>query len=118
MPVVLNETLRNLSAGAAGASFVALTQLATRDCIDISQSIAIGCFSVTLPIFVAAVTIPKFHKLEDDSPWGNVVSHIIGWSGVIFLLGIAALLWSFGWYFAFVFVAISYACYYSVRLLP
>lgn len=118
MAAAIPENIQRISAGAVVACFVVLTQLATRDCFHIAHLIAIGCFSATMPIFVAAITIPKYQKLEDDSPWGGAVSQIMGWTGVVFLLGVASLLWSFRWYFAVLFATISYACYYAVRKVP
>lgn len=112
MAAHLNQHLRNISAGAAGASFVALTQLATRNGIDWSHSIAIGCFSITLPIFVTVAIVPKFHAMQSDSPWGETIHGVVVVAGIIFVCGVVSLLWSFGWYFGLAFAAICLACYW------
>jgi len=106
-----------MSAGAAGASFVALTQLATRDSIHPFHLVAIGCFSVTLPVFVVAAAIPKFYQIEVDSRRGKTIQSIVAIAGIIFLLGITSLLWTFGWYFALGFVAVCLACYYAAGVI-
>lgn len=113
MPSHLNQHLRNISAGAAGASFVALTQLATRDGIDLSHSIAICCFSITLPIFVTIAIVPKFHTIQSDSSYVGTVSGVVVVVGIVFVFGVASLLWAFGWYFALAFTAICLACYWA-----
>lgn len=118
MPPVLNENIRNISAGAAGASFVALTQLATRDAIDTSHLVAIGCFSVALPILTAATAIPQFHKIEAGSRRAEITINIVISAWIIFLCGIAGVLWAFGWYFAVAFAAVGLVCFYVAGLVP
>jgi hypothetical protein len=118
MPPVLNENLRNISAGAAGASFVAITQLATRDTFEIFHLIAIGCFSVALPVLVGAAAIPQFHKIEKGSRWGEKTSDVLVTAIIIFLIGISSILWAFGWYFAVAFLAVCFACCYLAGVVP
>lgn len=116
MPYILDEQFRNILAGAAGASFVALTQLATRDTMQGSHLVAVGCFTVTMPIFVAAAAIPKFHKIEKGSRLASIAYDVVTTAGIIFLFGVASLLWAFGWYFAVAFMAVCAACFYIAGL--
>jgi hypothetical protein len=103
MKPILREGMVEMLAGAAGASFVAITQLATRESINVAQFVAMGCFSISLPIFtVAAISLP-LRKAELNSTWNKIIFLGLCITGLIFVLGIAALLWSFGWYFAFIF---------------
>ena len=118
MSAVVTENIKKLSAAAAGGCFVAITQLATRDKIDTSDLVAIGCFSVTLPIFVTAATIPGFQAIQSGSALGTITSQVIGWSLSLFALGVASVLWSFGWYFAVASGAVAVACFLIARKLP
>jgi hypothetical protein len=117
MPYILNEEFRTILAGAAGASFVAVTQLTPRDAIQVSHLVAIGCFSVTMPILAAAPAVPKFHQIEKGSRSAKIAYDVILIAGIILLLGVASILWVFGWYFAIAFVALCAAIVYLAGLI-
>src|SRR5438270_8327620 len=97
--------LRNACAAAAGACFIAIVQLATHDCRKVCELVAIGCFATTLPVFAGAAAVLAFHKLNDDSSLGRSLDYLIGHAGIVFIIGMAALLWTFGWFFGVTFLA-------------
>ena len=115
---ILDQHFRNLLAGAAGASFVAVTQLATRDTMQVSHLVAIGCFTVTMPVFVSAAVFPKFQEIKQGTRAAEIAYDFIVTAGLIFLFGIASLLWAFGWYFAIAFAAICWACFLLAGQVP
>lgn len=117
MPYILDEHFRNILAGAAGASFVAVTQLVTRDKLQVSHMVAIGCFTVTMPIFAAAAAFPKFQRIEKGSRLAARAYDVLVAAGAIFLFGVAGLLWAFGWYFGVAFTIICLGCYYVAGLV-
>jgi hypothetical protein len=93
----MNDNQRKSYGIAAGACFVIITQLATRDRLTDSQLAAIKCFSISLPIFVGAVSIPAIRELEQGDPMFHLVDQLVGSALIIFWIGMFALLSSFGW---------------------
>jgi hypothetical protein len=111
---LLREGVVEVCAGAAGASFVAITQVATRDSINVVQSVAIGCFSITLPIFTVAALSRPLREVELRSCWSKIIFLLLVVGGFAFVLGIASILWSFGWCYVIVFVLSTSVFFYAV----
>lgn len=115
-PKFFDENTRKLSAGAAAGSFVAITQLATRDVIAQPQLIAIGCFTIALPIFAAVAASPSLRKMKMSISCEALVHTTVCMAGLIFLFGIASLLWGFGWYFGVIFGVLALACMFFLAV--
>src|SRR5438132_2591570 len=62
--------------------------------------------------------IPGFQAIQSGSALGTITSQVIGWSLSLFALGVASVLWSFGWYFAVASGAVAVACFLIARKLP
>lgn len=91
---IFSDPIETFSAALAGACFVALTQLVTRDALTPSLQASVALFSVAIPFLVmfAVVPLPKgsFMKATVLDKLTELV--FIGSSGAG-LLGIACLFW-------------------------
>jgi predicted lipid-binding transport protein (Tim44 family) len=92
------------TAGAAG-SFVAVTQLATRDHLNIAQYISIALFAVVLPIFAAAVSALRAsgHRAREVRRHAQRIGFV---GGYLFVLGLGCLFWSLSTFIGLLFFGV------------
>ena len=91
--------------GIAGGSFIAVTQLITRDVFHWSQRVAIACFAFALPIATLFATWPnKYRQKAPQRPLRTLLDELGRTCGVVFTVGVSALFWSLGFAFALVFI--------------
>jgi Na+/H+ antiporter NhaD/arsenite permease-like protein len=100
-----HERRRLYWGGVTGGSFIAVTQLMTRDVILPPQLIALVCFAVVLPFGVMFTNWPDEFPAK-DLPGGRkrafeLIASVVG---MLFWIGIAALFFAFKPILAFIFL--------------
>ncbi len=90
----------------AGGSFVAVTQLATRDHLNITQYISIALFAVALPIFAAAVSTLRSsgHRARQERRHAQRIGAV---GGFLFVLAVGCLFWSLSIFIGLLFFGVS-----------
>jgi hypothetical protein len=102
----LSDKQRTIAGVAAGACFVAITQLATRGQLTDAQLISVGCFAITMPVF-ACVSVSRALAMPPTPRFREVMEQMHSGATTVFLVGIAALLASFHWSIGIGFVLVS-----------
>jgi hypothetical protein len=99
------ENYRKIQGAIAGACFIAITQLATRERLDGFQIFALCCFSSVLPFSALSAALDRVHDFDHkkDLPIYHLTEHLFGNAMFVFWLGLVALLFSFGWLLAVLF---------------
>ncbi len=100
-----SSNLSWLFTAGAGGSFVAVTQLATRDHLNIAQYIGIALFAVVLPIFASAAFALRStgHRAREVRRQAQRMGLI---SGYLFVLGIGCLFWSLSSFIGLLFFGV------------
>jgi hypothetical protein len=100
-----HERRRLFWGGITGGSFVAVTQLATRDVIQTPHLTALICFAIVLP-FAAVFTMSSDEFPIKDLPKNRrrVFQEIAAVIGMLFWIGVAALFFAFRPVLALIFV--------------
>jgi hypothetical protein len=80
----------------AGASFVAVTQFATRGDFNSSHKIAIVCFALALPVFVICAIEPGLPKDTSAARFTRRLNCYMALATSLFCIGVVALFFSFG----------------------
>jgi len=112
------ERYRLWFGGIAGASFVAMTQLLTREQLNIAHKIALACFALTLPASVAFLLWPAKHATESPPPKIREFFRSTGaLLTMVFIVAIGALFWSFNVVLGVVFVGSCVAVIIAMRVL-
>jgi hypothetical protein len=96
----------------AASAFVAVTQILTRDTVDLPLRIAVAAFAFAMPFQIVlffAPLPPSRHKALSLSQ--TLYWHIQSWSTYIILFGFAALFWHFAWWVAILFAVAAYAAF-------
>ncbi len=97
-----SSNLSWLFTAGAGGSFVAVTQLATREHLNIAQYISVALFAVVLPIFASAAFALRSsgHRAREARRQAQRMGLM---SGYIFVLGIGCLFWSLSGFIGLLF---------------
>jgi len=102
---------REISGALAGASFIAVTQIATRNCLDCALSIAVALFATTLPIlllFWLQTPVKNAQQLETLGDAIGMESFLL--VIILNISGFTALFFHFGLIYGFFFlVAVAIA---------
>ena len=120
---LFSDPIETFSAALAGACFVALTQLVTREVLTPTLQVSVGLFSVAIPFLVmfAVVPVPKGNTMRSKGLLDKLTELLFIGSSVAGLLGIACLFWFvqplFGCAFAVSSIGVlSFLAYRSRRL--
>ena len=89
----------------AGGSFVAVTQLATRDHLNIAQYISVALFAVVLPIFAAAVSALRSssQRAREERRHAQRIGSV---GGFLFVLAVGCLFWSLSSFIGLLFFGV------------
>lgn len=100
-----SSNLSWLFTAGAGGSFVAVTQLATRDHFTMAQYISIALFAMVLPLFANSAFILRSsgHRARDKCRHAQWIG-LIG--GYLFVLGIGCLFWSLSSFIGLLFFVV------------
>jgi len=92
---LFSDPIETFSAALAGACFVALTQLVTREALTPTLQVSVALFSVAIPFLVmfAVIPVPKGPTLRSKDLLHNLTELLFIGSSVAGLLGIACLFW-------------------------
>ena len=92
-----HERYRLWFGGIAGGSFVAVTQLMTRDELTPIQKVAVGCFALTLPLAVCFLVSPQNYLDKTRPPkLRNRAASIGALITLVFVLGVGVMFAAFG----------------------
>ncbi|SRR6266567_4810301 len=100
-------TKNRLYAVISGACFIGITQLATREHLHPSHIFSLCCFAASLPFMALRGAGGTFEDIEKDSWLGRLIDVLTDGCLLLFWFGIVALLFSFAWGIALLFVAAS-----------
>ena len=100
-----SSNLSWLFTAGAGGSFVAVTQLATREHLNITQDISIALFAVVLPIFASAAFALRSsgHRAREVHRQAQRMGLM---SGYLFVLAIGCLFWSLNSFIGLLFFGV------------
>ena len=106
---LFSDPIETFSAALAGACFVALTQLVTREILTPTLKLSVALFSVAIPFLVtfAVIPVPKGPTLRSKDLLDKLTELLFIGSSVAGLLGIACLFW---------FVHPLFGCAFAVSL--
>jgi len=92
---LFSDPIETFSAALAGACFVALTQLVTREALTPTLQVSVALFSVAIPFLVmfAVIPVPKGPTLRSKDLLDKLTELLFIGSSVAGLLGIACLFW-------------------------
>lgn len=109
----------------AGASFAAVTQLASRENIDQVLTLSIFCFAIAIPasvamVFISQLAFPEGKRLKGASPIEKKRSPNISYlvpvvEQVSFFAGVLALFWSFHPIASILFFVASFLALLAVK---
>ena len=91
----------------SGACFIAITQLATREHLEAIHLFSLCCFAASLPFMALGGAVAEIDHVAKTSFLERLIDQLIGDSLFVFWVGIVALLFSFGWLVALLFVVSS-----------
>jgi hypothetical protein len=100
-------TKNRLYAAIAGACFIGITQLATREHLYTSHIFSLCCFAASLPLMALRGVGGTFEDIEKDSWLWRLIDVLTDGFLLLFWFGVVALLFSFGWVVALFFMAAS-----------
>jgi len=82
--------------GIAGASFVVITQLVTRDTFNVPHQVAIIAFAITSPLAAMFAVWPARYPMgAQPIPVRNAMRTLAAITTLIFCVGVGAVFWSF-----------------------
>lgn len=96
----------------AASAFVAVTQILTRDTLDLPLLVAITAFALAMPFqIILFFAPPPPHRDKAFSSSQALYWRIHRWSTYIILFGFVASFWHFAWWVAIVFAVAAYAAF-------
>ncbi|HMC24604.1 MAG TPA: hypothetical protein VKH14_03935 [Candidatus Udaeobacter sp.] len=115
---MIPKTPQHVCAAMAGANFVAMMQILTRDSVPCLLQIAIGIFAVTLPlnlrVYVLDDDFPAYHEQGNKSARVNIL--FCRFLGLVALniLGFALLFFYLGWLPGILFILTAVGFVFSL----
>jgi hypothetical protein len=108
--------IRYAAGSLAGSAFIAVTQILTRDSLDISLWIALAIFAVTIPFQIVLFFARVPPVLEVGLTLSQTVYwHVQSWSTRLILLGFIALFWHFAWWLGIAFTIAAYGAFRAYK---
>ena len=96
--LVVEKRFKWLARGIVAASFIAVTQLITREKFELSHYVAVVCFGLSLPWSIIVAVWPTTEqaattRAQNVRFWTIIFTPYLS---IAFITGVGALFWSFG----------------------